>query len=254
MPLATKNNAIIIKDGRLAENCNCCGGWYCFTNVCECPSIKGVTVSISSSDNRFTYPGDDFIKVRGSLVSGTHTLSLASTWNNPPNSNFTGIVKYEAWVAWPYTLQSFGGGPSLGILDPAGAGGYLDAHRQDIASASAGRTPGIVMTVGYTSSGRVTFNRIDVLVLVLTAVGPLAQFDFGDKYGFNEIVPDNGNPFGGGSRQSQSGVQRIVQFPLGCVPPHGSPNTLKVLVQQAPNTLTLFSETDVTLNSIVFQT
>jgi hypothetical protein len=29
MPLATKNNAIIIKDGKLAENCDCCGGWYC---------------------------------------------------------------------------------------------------------------------------------------------------------------------------------------------------------------------------------
>jgi hypothetical protein len=32
MPLATKNNAIIVKDGKLAENCNCCGGggeWYC---------------------------------------------------------------------------------------------------------------------------------------------------------------------------------------------------------------------------------
>lgn len=29
MPLATKNNAIIVKDGRLAENCGCCGGWYC---------------------------------------------------------------------------------------------------------------------------------------------------------------------------------------------------------------------------------
>jgi hypothetical protein len=28
MPLATKNNAIIVKDGRLAENCNCCG-WVC---------------------------------------------------------------------------------------------------------------------------------------------------------------------------------------------------------------------------------
>jgi hypothetical protein len=27
MPLATKNNAIIIKDGKLAENCNCCGAW-----------------------------------------------------------------------------------------------------------------------------------------------------------------------------------------------------------------------------------
>lgn len=31
MPLATKNNAIIVKDGRLAENCGCCKSeWYCY--------------------------------------------------------------------------------------------------------------------------------------------------------------------------------------------------------------------------------
>jgi hypothetical protein len=29
MPLATKNNALILKDGKIAENCNCCGDWYC---------------------------------------------------------------------------------------------------------------------------------------------------------------------------------------------------------------------------------
>ena len=29
MPLATKNGSLIVKDGQLAENCGCCGGWYC---------------------------------------------------------------------------------------------------------------------------------------------------------------------------------------------------------------------------------
>jgi hypothetical protein len=29
MTLATKNGSLILKDGRLAENCGCCGGWYC---------------------------------------------------------------------------------------------------------------------------------------------------------------------------------------------------------------------------------
>lgn len=29
MTIATKNGAIIVKDGKLAENCECCGGWYC---------------------------------------------------------------------------------------------------------------------------------------------------------------------------------------------------------------------------------
>jgi hypothetical protein len=34
MPLAVKNNALIVKDGKIAENCGCCGGWYCY----KCPS------------------------------------------------------------------------------------------------------------------------------------------------------------------------------------------------------------------------
>ncbi|NDC56586.1 MAG: hypothetical protein EBZ69_07235 [Alphaproteobacteria bacterium] len=29
MTIATKNGAIIVKDGKLAENCGCCGEWYC---------------------------------------------------------------------------------------------------------------------------------------------------------------------------------------------------------------------------------
>ena len=35
MPLATKNGAIIVKDGLLAESCGCCGGWYCYGNPCS---------------------------------------------------------------------------------------------------------------------------------------------------------------------------------------------------------------------------
>ena len=31
MPIATKNGSIIVKDGAVAENCDCCGGWYCYT-------------------------------------------------------------------------------------------------------------------------------------------------------------------------------------------------------------------------------
>jgi hypothetical protein len=36
MPLATKNGTLILKGGKLAENCNCCGdGWYCYDNPCS---------------------------------------------------------------------------------------------------------------------------------------------------------------------------------------------------------------------------
>ena len=43
MPLATKNNAIIVKDGKLAEGCGCCGG------ICVCDATA-VTVSISADN------------------------------------------------------------------------------------------------------------------------------------------------------------------------------------------------------------
>jgi hypothetical protein len=46
MPIATKNNAIIVKDGKLAENCECCGGWYC-DSVCQEVTRRGLTVSVS---------------------------------------------------------------------------------------------------------------------------------------------------------------------------------------------------------------
>jgi hypothetical protein len=46
MPLATKNNAIIVKDGQLAENCGCCGGWYC-DSVCQEVFRRGLSVSVS---------------------------------------------------------------------------------------------------------------------------------------------------------------------------------------------------------------
>jgi len=64
MTIATKSGGLIVKDGKLAENCGCCGGWYCSTNVCcvnngstvvgEMDTLlstaSGVSVTISSQD------------------------------------------------------------------------------------------------------------------------------------------------------------------------------------------------------------
>jgi hypothetical protein len=70
MPLATKNNALIVKDGKVAENCNCCGGWYCCAGVSLCPDLLKVSVSISASDviGTYTLAG---ASCQGSLSSGT---------------------------------------------------------------------------------------------------------------------------------------------------------------------------------------
>jgi len=49
MPLATKNNAIIVTGGKLAENCGCCGGWYCDTIYGACV-VNGVCTSKCESE------------------------------------------------------------------------------------------------------------------------------------------------------------------------------------------------------------
>jgi len=45
MPLAVKNNAIIVKDGRLAENCGCCGGACCDGTTCSVTSEEQCRVA-----------------------------------------------------------------------------------------------------------------------------------------------------------------------------------------------------------------
>lgn len=48
MPLATKNNSLIVKDGKVAENCNCCGGWYCYGG-CGCSGQRPAAIAASLS-------------------------------------------------------------------------------------------------------------------------------------------------------------------------------------------------------------
>jgi len=78
MPLATKNNAIIVKDGKLAENCGCCGGWYCVggDQSCVCPTeaITAVTVDITAGD--FLLHGS-YKDISGSTWHGSY-LSMLS--------------------------------------------------------------------------------------------------------------------------------------------------------------------------------
>jgi hypothetical protein len=54
MPLATKSGSLIVKDGKVAENCNCCAptaGWYCCASrSCLPDNINAITVTISAED------------------------------------------------------------------------------------------------------------------------------------------------------------------------------------------------------------
>ena len=87
--LATKNGSLIVKDGKLAEDCGCCGGWYCCeSSVCAANDVQSVTVTISAQDfvQRYSPTGlggsDITIGVRGSSISGSYSLTRSSSSNS----------------------------------------------------------------------------------------------------------------------------------------------------------------------------
>jgi len=45
MTLATKNGSLIVQDGKIAEDCGCCGGWYCDGGQCD-SCVSGVAPSV----------------------------------------------------------------------------------------------------------------------------------------------------------------------------------------------------------------
>jgi hypothetical protein len=93
MPLATKNGSIIVKDGRLAENCGCCGGWYCYP--CDC----GVPVArIRITDFRTSSVGSP----SGSFpcdLTGTHLVT------HPAGSGLACCREYVATVCGGVSLK-----------------------------------------------------------------------------------------------------------------------------------------------------
>jgi hypothetical protein len=92
MPLATKNGAIIVKDGKLAENCNCCGGWYCCRELS--PTSCGGADYVKSASVIVT-TGADYVKVEQSVNRGP---SCSSRWSAKsvaitPSSHYAGTFQ-----------------------------------------------------------------------------------------------------------------------------------------------------------------
>jgi len=88
MTIATKNGAIIVKDGKLAENCGCCGDWYCCpSNLCPQDAIASVTVTLATVDYlewaKQGYSGNTWFHTSlgflGSLYNGSHALTKQSS-------------------------------------------------------------------------------------------------------------------------------------------------------------------------------
>jgi hypothetical protein len=98
MPLATKNNAIIVKDGKLAENCECCdtGGWYC--NALQ----YSVTASVSGlGETVFDFCNPSTV-INTTFSAGNKTYSLID--------GGCGTVRKQEQVQQSYELPTLFGG------------------------------------------------------------------------------------------------------------------------------------------------
>lgn len=98
--LAAKNNALIVKDGKIAENCGCCGGWYCCqAPACAADTVASVTATFTvPSYLRQTYWNQTSpwalkeytsVGVDGSALSGVYTLTRVGNtnqWSRPASS------------------------------------------------------------------------------------------------------------------------------------------------------------------------
>jgi hypothetical protein len=156
MPLAVKNNAIIIKDGKLAENCGCCCPCKFFRAFDgSCKYYKYLTAydnDLCSIDSvppyvRFPLPGDVFFS------------GIDSSWSNDGYYKLEAIgcgnglvVESERWYAIPGNNNAtsfFGGGDRPGTHN---VGKVIPVVPYQPGSVVSGRDPATVRNIGGCSS------------------------------------------------------------------------------------------------------
>jgi hypothetical protein len=115
MTLATKNGSLIVKDGKIAENCGCCGGWYCCpAEACMNELINSVSVTIGASDYlkqafqslgfcspvRREYSSVGFL---GSSLAGTFSLNKQNngTWSHTFATSAGGTCQASISLSFP---------------------------------------------------------------------------------------------------------------------------------------------------------
>jgi hypothetical protein len=117
MPLATKNNAIIVKDGLLAENCECCLQPGC----CNAPTVWQAIYYVFCNDTSFG-------------------PCLLATNPNCGCSNVGGTDAFSTYATW-----TRGGRPGLACASNPGSCGVYDSEEacKRAASRRVGTSPGL---------------------------------------------------------------------------------------------------------------
>ena len=120
MPLATKNNALILKDGKLAENCGCCGGWYCDSASAGCPcnyskslpQTLRATLSFSLSSNMY------------GIALGNFFGAFLSTWRTTPQEAAQINGTYTLNKIQPCVYQFQGGSVFIEVIVGTSSGSF----------------------------------------------------------------------------------------------------------------------------------
>jgi hypothetical protein len=183
MPIATKNNAIIIKDGKLAENCNCCGGWYCYDSRCSCPTstITGITARIT---------GTDYIR-HSRHVAGDGKLWYVSSLGIGSALNGDHSFAKESEYSWKVTEQN----------NWINAGGCTSCIGNKLSMSALRFRNGVDV-----SEWRL---QLCVYTTVVARYSPASSSPI--YYSKGDTIPDSNFVFGGGN--NQSAVRIILAAP-----------------------------------------
>jgi hypothetical protein len=120
MTIATKSGGLIVKDGKLAENCGCCNKYYCCENKSQFCQIASVSASVAASDwvykaQTFSTGSIRFVNLdqpcasvfithalNGSDANGTHLLS-----QSPGTNDWFGFINCGCWIYFRFLAPSF---------------------------------------------------------------------------------------------------------------------------------------------------
>ena len=129
MTIATKNGAIIVKDGKLAESCGCCGGWYCYNNPCSQTALGYNSLWVCSEGElppdtlnvKVTFSGDKWCEwLFGGGDAKGPTYAFSRTYDASTSLNATFSLSRSSILIQSYSAYS--GNPfqySCGYSDSA---------------------------------------------------------------------------------------------------------------------------------------
>jgi len=187
MTLATKNNAIIVKDGKLAEDCGCCGGWYCYPpplpcNVCpELPSTISLSISFPQISTFYTTV---LLNIGGVMT----WRNLRWTPSLTGSTTFT-LTKDRSFI-FGFCSYSYNAGP-LGVGGNGGQIRQQDSSLPMFSMAVGYRKPSITSGGAECQSGYVYPFSFHQMTLVVGGVSYATNAQFVPPSNANFVQPEN---------------------------------------------------------------